>query len=64
MLYTLGAENPLDVRVRLNGNMLALGAGDTLPSISGVPMSAGPLSFAQATITFVVIPEAGNNACR
>jgi heparanase 1 len=64
MLYTLDAENPLDVRVRLNGNMLALGAGDTLPSISGVPMPAGPLSFAQATISFVVIPEAGNDACR
>ena len=64
VLYTLDAENPLDVRVRLNGKMLALGAGDTLPSISGVPMPAGPLTFAQATITFVVIPEAGNNACR
>jgi hypothetical protein len=64
MLYTLDAENPLDVRVRLNGNTLALGAGDTLPSISGMPMPAGPLSFAQATISFVVIPEAGNNACR
>jgi len=63
-LYTLDAENPLDGRVRLNGNILALGAGDTLPPISGAPMPAGPLTFAQATITFVVIPEAGNNACR
>jgi heparanase 1 len=64
VIYSLDAENPLDVHVRLNGNMLALGAGDTLPSISGVSMPAGPLTFAQATITFVVIPEAGNTACR
>ena len=64
VLYTLDAENPLDIRVRLNGNVLTLGAGDTLPSISGTPMRAGPLTFARATITFVAIPEAGNNACR
>ena len=64
MLYTLDAENPLDVSVRLNGNTLALGAGDKLPSIAGVPMPAGPLSSQQATISFVAIPEAGNNACR
>ena len=64
VLYTLNAENPLDIRVRLNGNMLTLSAGDTLPSISGAPMPAGPLTFAQATVTFVAIPEAGNNACR
>jgi hypothetical protein len=64
VLYTLDAENPLDIRVRLNGNVLTLGAGDTLPSISGAPMPAGPLTFARATITFVAIPEAGNNACR
>jgi hypothetical protein len=62
--YTLDAENLLDVRVRLNGNLLALGADDTLPSIPGLPKPAGLLTFAQATITFVVIPEAGNKTCR
>jgi heparanase 1 len=64
VLYTLDAVNALDARVRVNGHMLALGAGDTLPSIPGAPAPAGPVTFAQATITFVVIPEAGNNACR
>jgi len=64
VLYTLDAENPLDIRVRLNGNVLTLGAGDTLPLISGAPMPTGLLTFVPATITFVAIPEAGNAACR
>jgi heparanase len=64
VLYTLDAVNVLDPRVRVNGNMLALAAGDKLPSIPGAPTPAGLLTFTQATITFVVIPEAGNDACR
>src|SRR3984957_2594646 len=64
VLYTLDAVNVLDPRVRVNGNMLALAAGDKLPSIPGAPTPAGLLTFTQATITFVAIPEAGNNACR
>jgi heparanase 1 len=64
MLYVLDAANVLDTRVRINGTALALGAGDTLPSIPGTPTPAGPVTFATTTITFVVIPGAGNNACR
>jgi heparanase 1 len=63
-LYTLDAVNGLDASVRVNGHTLALGAGDKLPSIPGAPAPAGPVTFAQATITFVAIAEAGNNACR
>jgi hypothetical protein len=64
MLYRLDAVNLQDAQVRVNGTTLALGAGDALPSIPGAPAPAGPVTFAQATIAFVVIPEAGNNACR
>ena len=64
MLYVLDAADLLDTRVRVNGNPLALGADDTLPTIPGAPTPAGPVAFAQATITFAVIPEAGNPACR
>jgi heparanase len=63
-LYTLDAVNLPDARVRANGNTLALGAGDMLPPIPGAPTPAGPVTFAQATITFVAMPMAGNNACR
>jgi hypothetical protein len=54
----------LDERVRLNGRTLALSAGDELPTITGIPTTANTLTFAQATITFLAIPAAGNNACR
>jgi hypothetical protein len=64
VLYALDAANPLDAQVRVNGTTLALGAGDTLPFMPGAPTPAGLVTFAQATITFVAIPEAGNNACR
>ena len=64
MLYTLDAVDLRGARVRMNGTALALGAGDTLPSIAGTPTPAGVLTFAQRTITFVVIAGAGNGACR
>jgi hypothetical protein len=62
--YTLDAANLPDEGVRLNGNPLALSAGDELPAIEGVPSTAAAVTFAPATITFLAIPEAGNHACR
>jgi heparanase 1 len=61
--YTLDAANLQDVTVRLNGNMLALGPGDRVPHITGVPASAGMLTMAPATITFLAVPAAANTAC-
>jgi heparanase len=62
--YTLDAANLLDERIRLNGQPLALSAKDELPSLAGVPAAAGTVTFAPATITFLAIAEAGNEACR
>jgi len=62
--YTLDAANLQDVTVRLNGSALALSALDDLPRITGAPTPAGALSFAPATITFLAVPTAANNACR
>jgi hypothetical protein len=64
IVYALNAANALDTRIRMNGTALALGADGSLPAMRGAPTPAGPVTFAQATITFVVIPEAGNKACR
>jgi len=50
--------------VRLNGNTLALGPDDRVPRMTGVPASAGLLTMAPATITFLAAPEAANAACR
>ena len=62
--FTLDAAGLRDTTVRLNGTTLALGAGDELPPITGAPTTAGNVTFEQATITFLAIAGAGNNACR
>jgi hypothetical protein len=60
--YTLATHGDGDAR--LNGRALELSAKDELPDITGVPTPAGTLTFAPATITFLAIPAAANNACR
>jgi Glycosyl hydrolase family 79, N-terminal domain len=62
--YTLDAATLGDRTLRLNGHALKLGATDDLPDITGVPVPAGTLTFAPATITFLAIPAAANGACR
>ena len=62
--YTLDAARLLDADVRLNGRTLALGAADELPDIAGVPAAADIVTFQPVTITFLAIPDAGNDACR
>jgi hypothetical protein len=62
--YTLDVTNLLDAHVRLNGHPLALSTADELPTIAGDPAALGALTFAPATITFLAIPDAHNDACR
>ena len=58
------AEGKTQLAHTLNGSALALSALDDLPRITGAPTPAGALSFAPATITFLAVPTAANNACR
>jgi heparanase len=62
--YTLDAAHLLDEGVRLNGHPLALSAAGELPTIAGIPAAADTATFAPATITFLAIAEARNEACR
>lgn len=64
--YTLSvASSDLQTRaVQLNGTDLALAANDALPVLAGAQTAAGNVSFAPATITFLAMPDAGNDACR
>jgi Glycosyl hydrolase family 79, N-terminal domain len=63
--YSLNAPSLMDPDVRLNGRPLKLSAGDDeLPTIEGRPTAAGTILFEQATITFLAVPAAGNDACR
>jgi hypothetical protein len=49
--------------VDLNGSALAL-AGEAIPPLSAARVSAGEVTLAPASITFLAVPAAGNTACR
>jgi Glycosyl hydrolase family 79, N-terminal domain len=61
--YALDATSLRSTIVQLNGTTLALDDKDDLPPIEGLPIPAGTLTFAPATISFLTI-AAGNNVCR
>jgi hypothetical protein len=64
--YTLAATGREleSAHVQLNGDELALGANDELPSLQGRPIPPGPLELTPATITFLAVADAGNASCR
>jgi hypothetical protein len=62
--YTLSAKDLMDNKVELNGSELKLTANGDLPPLTAKPQSAGHVTFAPASITFLAIPKAGNEACR
>jgi len=62
MRFTLDAASLQDVAVRLNGAALAADAVDGFPG-AGLPTDPGSVRLAPATITFVVISDAGNKNC-
>lgn len=63
MRYTLDAATLQDSAVRMNGAVLTIDEAGELPKFTGLPTSPGSLRFAPATITFLVIPDAGNHNC-
>jgi hypothetical protein len=62
--YTLTAKELLDTKVELNGSELKPASNGDLPQLTGKPQSAGRVTFAPASITFLAIPNAGNAVCR
>jgi hypothetical protein len=62
MRFTLDAATLQGTAVRLNGTVLTAEAVDRFPS-AGLPTGIGAVSFAPATVTFVVIAAAGNKNC-
>ena len=63
MRFTLDAAGLQSAAVRLNAAVLTDEAVDQLPGLAGLPAMAGAMSFAPATMTFVVIAGAGNRSC-
>jgi hypothetical protein len=62
--YTLSSADLFSSKVQLNGAELALASDGNLPAIDGVPQSAGQVSLAPTSITFLAIPGANDAACR
>ena len=62
--YMLSAEPLQSNRIRLNGTLLELGANDALPALNGTPSPAGTITMSPATIVFIGVPDAGNDACK
>jgi heparanase 1 len=62
--FTLSAHGLEDTEILLNDTALRLGAGDELPALNGKPTSAGRVVLPAATITFLVLSNAGNLVCQ
>jgi hypothetical protein len=62
--YTLRAARLRSSTVQMNGKTLALTATDELPRLDARATPAGTIRLAPATITFLVMREAANSACR
>ena len=61
--YTLSSPQLQSRNVLLNGEPLALAAGDQLPQLRGAALESGALVLAPASITFVALPQARNAGC-
>ena len=62
--YTLTAEELESTAVQLNGHALQARSDGGLPPLTGMPIRAGRLRLAPASITFVAFPKAGNSGCQ
>jgi heparanase 1 len=62
--YTLAsAEGLLSRSVELNGKALALGSDGALPPLGGTRQQGGALALLAASLTFLALPDAGNEGC-
>ena len=61
--YTLTADALQSKTAKLNGKILALTAGDELPSLVGASEPAGSIRVDPASITFLAAPNAANPHC-
>ena len=62
--FTLTAPDLMGHAVNLNGTRLALKSSGDLPVIGGAPVAAGAIVLPAASINFIAVPTAGNEACR
>lgn len=62
--FTLAASELASQTVQLNGRVLKLSDKDELPTLNGIPTSAGIIELPPASITFLTLSGANNLMCR
>lgn len=62
--YVLASDNLTSTQISLNGVDLMLDNHGNLPTLTGTPTPAGPITLAPATIAFFAIDRANNPVCR
>jgi heparanase 1 len=62
--YTLTAARLTDKAVSMNRALLRLESDDALPKMAPQPTAAGQVALAPASITFLAVPSAKNEACQ
>lgn len=62
--YTLTAPHLESQTVKLNGKVLRADAAGNVPALTGVPVAAGKVRLAPASITFLAVAGANNASCR
>lgn len=62
-VYALTSPELQSKTVLLNGQALALGAGDRLPAMPGLRNASGRVELAPTSVNFVTLPQARNAAC-
>ncbi|HSI17074.1 MAG TPA: hypothetical protein VK980_04845, partial [Sphingomonas sp.] len=63
-VYSLTAAELQSATVDLNGQVLALGKGDTIPALRPAMAKAGRLALPPTSIGFITLPDAHNAQCR
>lgn len=61
--YTLSTQRFESRNVQLNGRIFELQSDDNLPAIKGAKVPSGRMTLDAQRITFLAIPDAGDEAC-
>jgi len=62
--FTLTASELTSDKVMLNGTELKTAADGSIGALKGSPVNAGAVQLAPASVTFLTIPSAHNQACK
>lgn len=62
--YTLTASDLTSASIALNGIVLRIGSDGSVPPLQGESLPPGTIRLTPASVTFLVMPTAGNQSCQ